>query len=206
MIAIRINDQASPNLRALMNQVRGPVGLKVASRGVAVSLRDHFDTLDQNNPNKLGGRRIHFWRQVRRSVQTPIVRGDVGVIGINHVGIRQKIEGGEIRPVNRKFLTIPARAEAYGKRARELNLNFAVTDRGPALVEPLVTRIRFRRTKSGGTRMKAGDIEGGRVMFWLVRRVVQRPFLGALPTERTMGEAAERALSGYISAQAARRR
>jgi hypothetical protein len=54
--------------------------------------------------------------------------------------------------------------------------------------------------------MSAGDIDGGNVLFWLVRSVMQRPYPGAMPSTRTMGEAAELALSSFIAAQAARSR
>lgn len=201
MIAVRVNDRATPALRQLLQQVRGPAGLKVAARGVANVARDHFDVLDQTQPNKMGGRRTHFWRGVRRSVQAPLVRGSVGIIGINHVGIRQRLDGGVIRPVNRKYLTIPARAEAYGRTAREFhNLSVAYGRGGAyALVENQVTRL--RRTKSG--KLADGGTTGGLVMFWLVRRVVQRPFGGALPSDQAMANGAVSALQAFLAAKAA---
>lgn len=204
MIATRVIDSATPSLQALLRQVRGPAGLKVAARGLSNVARDHFDDLDRTRPNRLGGRRTHFWRAVRRSVQAPAVRGSAGVVGINHVGIRQRIEGGVIRPVRRKFLTIPARSEAYGRTAREFsNLHFEITDQGPALVESLVTRIRLGRAGKNGQRgaVKSLGESGGAVMFWLVRKVTQKPDPNALPSDAALADGAVQALRDYIAAQ-----
>lgn len=210
MIAIRTVDSATPALRAMIARAGGAPGLKVAARGLANVARAHFDERDRTNPNRLGGKRTHFWRQVRRSVQAPVVRGSEGIVGINHVGIGQKVKGGVIRPVRRKFLTIPARTEAYGRTAREFNnLTVAYNSRGPyALVETLVTRIRLGRVspktgKRGG--VKAAGESGGAVMFWLVDRVKQAPDAKALPSFAALANGAMESLLDYLAAQASMR-
>lgn len=198
MIATRVIDSATPSLQALLRQVRGPAGLKVAARGLSNVARDHFDDLDRTRTNRLGGRRTHFWRAVRRSVQAPAVRGSVGVVGINHVGIRQRIDGGVIRPVKGKYLTIPARARAYGRTAREFDATFEIVDGRPALVENLVSRVRVSK-KTG--KVLGTTTEGGDVLFWLVRKVTQKPDPNALPSDAALADGAVQALRDYIAAQ-----
>lgn len=180
----------------------GAPGLKVAARGLANVARAHFDERDRTNPNRLGGKRTHFWRQVRRSVQAPVVRGSEGVVGIAHVGIRQRVEGGIIRPVRRKYLTIPARARAYGRTAREFDTTFQIVDGRPALVENLVTRLRVSR-KTG--KALGSVTEGGDVLFWLVKRVTQKADPSALPSDLSLANGATQALIDYLAAQASMR-
>jgi hypothetical protein len=200
MIAIQVNDQATPALRNLLRQAGGATGLKVAARGVANVLRDHFDERDRTDSNKLGGKRTHFWRAVRRSVQTPIVRGSTGVVGINHVGIGQKVRGGTIKPVRAKFLTIPADPRAYGKRAGEFNnLSFGIVDGRPALVESEQTDFKLgRRRKDGSRKITVLGTRGGGVIYWLVKKVHQNADPRALPSDRDLGAGAARALGDWL--------
>jgi hypothetical protein len=176
MIAIQVNDQATPALRNLLRQAGGATGLKVAARGVANVLRDHFDERDRTDSNKLGGKRTHFWRAVRRSVQTPIVRGSTGVVGINHVGIGQKVRGGTIRPKPPlRYLTLPAVGRTHGRRAREFDAHFARVQGRRALVDV-----------------------GDSLLFWLVKEVHQDADPRALPSDRDLGAGAVRALGDWL--------
>ena len=76
MITVSVIDQASPELRALSARVSNPIpGLKVAGRAVANLLRAHYRRKDQTEPNKLGGRRTHYWRAVAHSVHNPVQSG-----------------------------------------------------------------------------------------------------------------------------------
>ena len=93
---------------------------------VADTLRTHFETLESERSGQTGGQPTHFWMQVRDSVQEPrMVAGDDVVIGISHVGFRQRLEGGTIRAGQgvssatgepTKFLAIPVDVDSYGKR------------------------------------------------------------------------------------------
>ena len=79
MITVRIDtQQAVLYFENLLAQARRPAGiLLVAGRAVANLLKRHYRGRDRAEPNKLGGPRTHFWREVADSVQAPVVEGAV---------------------------------------------------------------------------------------------------------------------------------
>jgi len=111
-----------PPLLRLADGVKRPEVRRVMGRGVATRLRKHFSELDSKRANRLGGKRTHFYGEVRKSVQNPLVEAPDGVmVAINHVGIAQRYFGGVIEAKPGSKLTIPVHPEAHGKRAREFN-------------------------------------------------------------------------------------
>ena len=97
--------------------------LTVGARGVTNYLKKFYREKSQNEPNKLGGKRTHFWnRKIGGSVQAPKSEGTGRVVvAIDGDILPHKIKGGTIRPVraNTKYLTIPINKEAYGRKARQ---------------------------------------------------------------------------------------
>jgi hypothetical protein len=200
--SISIEARIPPSVKGLkpvpMEGVR-----RVAGRAVINALRAHFDRLDQERPNALGGRRTHFYRQVAHSIQQPRTEGENVVISINHVGAAQRFFGGTIRPVNAKYLTIPARAEAYGKRAgefKDLEVLWSWRQRRPiALIQRSQTRMTTARRK-GEKRVLRGEEFGGGVFFWLVKAVTQKADPTVLPPEETVSAAVTPAIQDFINA------
>src|SRR5262249_29286184 len=103
------------------------------------------------------------------------------LITIDQVGVRQRFKGGPIKPVKARALTIPARPDAYGKRARDFNnlkFSFALDPetnmRCMALVE---AQSSTSNGKTSGTKPQPN------VVFWLVRGVNQKPDPKVLPTD-----------------------
>jgi hypothetical protein len=177
-ITVDLKDKSVSELELLETSLRpAAVNAAVASGG-RFYLRAWFYRLDSERANKLGGRRTHFYGDAGRSTTYQIVTNGV-VFGIAKQGIRQRLEGGTIVPrgyskiTGRKLrnLTIPATAEAYGKRASEFDLEFAMVQDGghvrPALVEKGETKA----------------------MYWLVPRVVQQKDPSVLPTNEQLREA-----------------
>ena len=222
-------DAASPMLADI-----AALGPGKAAKVIAPAMRDlfrnRFFQLNTERPNRLGGKRQNFWNQVARgSAADPEPRGteastdDQGVIvSINHVGIRQRIEGGVIKPTGgRKFLSIPAITEAYGtvpadwgfkpksggtQDSRTGRLHFVPTRNGGALVMNSLSEVTFgKRVKKDGSRtvIKGGSL-GGQVVFWLVKSVTQKPDPTILPTQAQVTAAASYALSEWIGTQAKR--
>lgn len=183
----------------------------VASRGVANRVRENFDHLERTRPNKKGFPRTHLWSQFRRATQNPTaIGGGWLAVAVNHVAVAQRLFGGPIRPVNADFLTLPATAEAHGKRAREFNnLEFGIApdpELGgalrPALIEAQSQAVSFGRRKKDGTRtVKPGELRGGRVYYWLARMVNQRPDPAVLPTEAELVKAAEMPARDFMMRQ-----
>lgn len=118
MITIEINPEAAvlelARVRGLLRRPRpwmAPLGRYGANR-----LRSHFQEKDKV-PNKLGGRREHFWLKVKQATNNPHLNtpGNVATIGINHPAFAQKVHGGRIRAKRGRLLTIPVDSEAYGR-------------------------------------------------------------------------------------------
>lgn len=178
---ISIHDRATPELQRMLTAL-DPDKLKPEiGRSVVNQLKTHFYNLNSTRANELGGRRTQFYSQAAKSTQYQTQEDGV-LVSVNHVGIRQRLQGGPIKPVKTKYLTIPALAEAYGKRAREFdNLRFIPTRRGGMLVEADATRVSFGKR---GAKSK-GEV-GGRVFYWLVPSVFQEPDPSVVPAEQAI--------------------
>lgn len=181
MIAITINArslmQAFRKLNSLADDKSGL--LMVMGREARNQLVRHYRDKDRSEPNKLGGRRTHYWLQVARSVQAPAGRGpDKVVVAINEPTIRQKIYGGKLTPgksISRKTgkptkaLTIPVSQEAYGRTASTLEY-----EEGIHL---------FLVPRDFGTGLLAAAMKDGsiKVHYVLKKTVQQKPDPTALP-------------------------
>ncbi|MBI4027887.1 MAG: hypothetical protein HY360_23080 [Verrucomicrobia bacterium] len=176
----------------------------VGGRALVNTLRAHFFRLDRERANQLGGKRTHFYGQVARSVQDPRLDGDTINVSINHIGIAQRYFGGEITPKKAKYLTIPARAEAYGKRAREFDdLQILFGRGGPvALVQREQLEITLgRKRKKGDRKVETEEIVGGGIFYWLVKSVTQKPDPTILPPENELLADARAAALAEINRQ-----
>ena len=205
MIGLTINNQTAPALKELSRGLAPNTVALVGGRALANRIRARFNELEQTRPNKQGWPRQHFWSQVRRSVQNPVPIGDGQVrVSVNHVGAALRFFGGIVRPVRAKLLTVPAAAEAYGKRAREfsdLRIGFAPDEEGHqrlALVRTRATQVSFGRKRKDGTRkVKQGEEVGGEAVFWLNRKATFNPDPSVLPTQQQLQEEAAGALTRY---------
>ncbi len=182
-------------IRAKVRPVNMPGVKKVVGRAVANRLRQHFFTLNRERPNRLGGRRTNFYSQAARSVQQPEIQTDGVRVSINHVGLAQRLLGGTLHPVHSTYLTIPARAEAYGKRAREFNdLEILWGRRGP------IALVQRNHTRLGRGKKGRPSEQGGGVFFWLVKSVTQNPDPTVLPSEADLGRDIGNAVTSYLQA------
>jgi len=202
MIAIQTKADIKPNLLKNLRARTEPSALvKVGARAAANETREHLFELDRSKINRLGGKRTHFFGQAARAVQTPTLHtglpggAAMGRFEINHVGLAQRLLGGRLQPVRTKYLTIPARAEAYGKSAREFkDLHFVPTRTGGALVQNLQSIV--RRTKTG---FKSGGTRGGGVMFWLVKQVNQAADPSVMPSDEKLSSVVSKAMAEHVS-------
>lgn len=185
MMAIKISDGATPMLQALLaklhpTDVANTVGYTVKEMTVA-----HLKEYDANHPNKFGASRTHYYKGAADGTSLT-VGGDTATISVNQTGILQRIYGGKIVPKNAKYLTIPANAQAYAKKARDFpNLvplirrkNGVV--RAVALAEATTTPLLKGFRKSG--EIRRGKVTVGRVYFWLVLEVNQIGEPGIVPS------------------------
>jgi hypothetical protein len=156
---------------------------------VANTLRKHFSKLDRQRPNRLGGTRTHFYGQVRRSVQQPVLLGGDGVkVSIPHVGIAQRYFGGKIEAKDDGWITVPASTETHGKSAREFDdLDFV-------LFRPDLAALVQREQSDLAT----GETTGDGVFYWLKKEVEQKEDKSVLPTDEDLQTAAVAAGEKYL--------
>jgi len=157
---------------------------KQIARGVAQNVFiPHFVQLDSERANELGGQRSHFYGNTAKSVSSG---GDAegATVTMSQLGLRQRLEGGEIKPRQGKYLTIPARSEAYGKRAREFDdLEFVKLSGGRGML------VR----KATGAVSERADV--GVIYYWLVPSVLQTADPSVLPNVSTIDAEARRIIA-----------
>lgn len=199
---ITITDQAAPEIARLRGVIsEGRLG-DAMGQGAANRIRAHLVELNGTRANKLGGRRTNFYTQAAKSTNlTSVDLSPPGfTVTVSKQGFRQRYEGGRIRAVNAKLLTIPATAEAHGRRASEFpDLQLVVLGGRPALVRARQTRLRRVGGRRPGFRA-ASSTSGLEVLFWLKKEVNQRPDPSVLPTDAQIIAAAVAAGESALAA------
>lgn len=183
--SLDITDNLTPRLEALRSFMSADNINKIIGQSAANTFRQHFLAREQT-PNKNHWPKLHFYSAAANSTSFQVV-SDGAVVSVQKLGIRQRLQGGEINAgVTSKWLTIPARQEAYGKRAREFNdLRAVIFIRGQlgALVQANRTDISI-----GKKGVKNRGESGGGVFFWLVKKVRQEPDSTVIPDAQTLGD------------------
>lgn len=166
--------------RADMNDVIG--------RRVAQGIAKHFRTYSAEHPNKFNANRTNYVARMGDATSHTFDSTGAKVI-VAHEGARLRIEGGTIKPITRKYLTIPAIAAAYGKRAGEFNnlsLMFKRAQGGKAEAFALgvnpYTPVGKGAPKRKGTIKKQGK-DSRQIMFWLVKSANIPGNRNLLPTD-----------------------
>ena len=169
---VRFTETVGAGLRKMFSRQRLTSTIKKSGDAVSVFLRKHYEKKDKAEPNRLGGDRTHFWRQIGSSVQPAEVKGGSVSIRITDRRFPQKLYGGPIVPKRAKALTIPIHPAAHGRGARELG--------------PKVGGLFILRSK-GGAAFLAGKLGGRLTLYYiLLKRVFQHPWPGTLPPARSM--------------------
>lgn len=191
------SDTATPALNALLEAMDPKAISANVGETEVILFQNHF----RNAPeNKMGWPTTGFWKDAVRATNYQVVEGGV-VIGVNKIGVRQRFEGGEIHPVNKSYLAIPAREEAYGKAPGEWNnLKVAFGRNGAfALVEADATQIHWgKKNRKTGQRDFSQETVGGGVYYWLVKSVYQTPDPSVLPDDRDVKQTAEEVISDLL--------
>jgi hypothetical protein len=178
---------------------------KVAAVRIKRLFVNHFTAFHARNPNQFGAPRQGIYADFARATNSE-VKPTEAIVSTTHVAILQKVYGGVIKPRQKKYLTLPAIAEAYGKPARDFpaagGLKVATVDlseadydyipeswrgreTGKALVENDVTVLSKDFFKKSGQKKQIwekAERRGGKVIYWLLRSVNQKPTEGVVPT------------------------
>ena len=184
----------------------------IAGRSMQQTLQQHFARLSQDSDHHrtadaFGARRTGLYERAAKSTHDPQLESEgVSVAIEDEMGaIAQRYFGGPIAAPEGHLLTIPARTEAYGKRAREFhNLRLIMFPSGAgALVEREATVLKGGKRGARGIAgslegKRKGDKMGGGLFYWLVQQVHQDPDPTVLPTDEEILEPALSAVRDYI--------
>lgn len=201
--SVDITNEVTPVLANVTDAIRRAMLPAIGAAEVKL-FQDNFLSLGTNKNNWPS---TGFWAGAARSTNYDLLADAIN-INVNQQGVRQRLEGGRINAKDGGWLTIPARQEAYGNRAREFNNLHFVFFRSnlAALAENQSQDVSFGRTKKDGTRtVTAGEERGGGVMFWLVRSVNQEANPKVIPTEQQIIETATKTATGIIERAAKRK-
>lgn len=137
---------------------------------------------------------------LERAAESVTSRSDdeAAVIGVTSPGITRAFRDITINPVNSKYLTIAATAEAYGKRAGAFNdLRLAFFKGGKlALVKADQSRLSDRKASGYSIERNAGQKPP--VYYWLVKSVHQEQDRTLLPSDELLKGAAEEGVRDWL--------
>lgn len=173
-------------------------------RAVKLLLVDHFTELEADR-HREGGE--GFYADAAKSVSeaTPLAgRYNGAVIAIDKIGIAQRLMGGTIKAVNKKYLAIPVPGtDAVGKTPADFpSLQFFKTKRGGGLkLQRAVASVvgHLRTGKNAGKSRNEADILGDVVLFWLVPEVTQAADPTVLPASEEMQAVAFTAMDEFLT-------
>ena len=194
-VAVRIvTDTASPWLREMQ--------MRVSPQRMANQLGPACERLVRRNflaqgTNKQGWPSTSFWKKAEGATHRKSGYGFVQ-IECSKIGVRQRLEGGDIKPVNAGALTIPACPEAYGKTAADfanLVFGFEIDPRTGNMRPCLHEKGGVAKIKLGKYKRKDGTRKatvtsmttGREVMFWLCKGVHQNPNPKVMPSDEAFG-------------------
>ena len=213
---INVTDGITNDLQRLAVEVEAPQIREAAGLAGVEEVKAHVTKLDAERPNKLGGKRQHFFAQAAESALWLEQGADVIIDVPEPLGLRQAIQGGPIEPgEGKKYLTIPAIAEAYGHRAREFdNLRplfrrvagkveaFALAEAPQQEVKIKDGKVRKGALKGmvvqrslGGATIKTAPT----IFFWLVKAVNQTGDGSIAPDEAAVAGRAMVAVRQYLA-------
>lgn len=189
-ITIDIRDEVTPALAALRESCQPQNVNPAIGTAVKKLFQNHFIGLPSN---KQGFPTTNFWADAARST-TWMLLADGVLIRVDKAGVQQRLRGGDIVPgAGKTYLTLPATADAYGHRAGEFNLKFAIVNQDgfqrPALVARRSVAAMVTQTKTGKFK-HTGDEIGEVVFYWLVRHVHQEPNPDVIPSDDEITTAA----------------
>lgn len=166
-------DTATPAIRQIAVKASGRSAHVAMAASVAELIRRHLIQKDQV-PNKLGGQRTHFYAAAAGQTFWTASANEAEVT-VAKDGIRQRLLGGEIKPVKAKALTIPVNPLAYGRRAAEFGDELRLVIFGGTSPNP--NRI--------GMLVLGADAQAP-IYYILALKVTQGPDPSVLPTDDEM--------------------
>lgn len=191
LIQIALGADVAPILRQLSDALEDGTELHRYVAGEAERMtRDHIleaSLTRHKTAERLGAQPTGYLERAAEGVSSRAeTDAAVIVLGGDNQIFKRAFGPVEVRPRTRKFLTIPAKAAAYGKRAREFDLELIV----------------FKAEDSDAARLALGKRNGDEVdvYYWLVRKATLPEDRGLLPTDDQFAAAAEMGAVAYLDA------
>lgn len=166
-------DQLIGDVIALDQGIRSEELRQAAGDSMRETIRNHFyalanDSTHHESSQALGANRTGFYLDAADKTHEAVLEGGEGVsVSVEQEGLAQRYFGGTINARPGSFLTIPARAEAYGKTADRFS--FLKLIMFPSGLAALVD--------------KNSPAHEGTVYYWLVRSVTQAADPTVLPKD-----------------------
>lgn len=123
------------------------------------------------------------------------------LVSVTSPGIRRAFGDVTIKPKSGKYLTIPATAEAYNRRARSFNdLRIAIFGGKLALVQAEQSSLADRSRSGFSYENRAPMQSAGRapIYYWLKDKVTQKQDRSLLPSDAEYSTAAVMGIKAYI--------
>jgi hypothetical protein len=180
-------DTATPTLVWLSVAATGRQAFAGMAAAVAESIRQHLVARDQI-PNRLGGRRTHFYAAAARSTFWTASNSE-GTVHIAKDGFRQRYLGGTIKPVKAKALAIPVSPESHGRTPAEFGSELRLVILGGTAANSNTTAL-----------LVLGNEPTAPVLFILVKQVTQEADPTVLPDPEAMQAEAISALEEILLA------
>lgn len=211
MIALNITitrNTATPALERLRKALEKPNVLTVVAQSVYGEMKRNFYELDAQRPNRLGGSRSHYYATAAANTDWRF-DGDGVVVFAKQVGLRMKYFGGAIdhgkgasclsgNPT--KYLTIPATAESYGRRACDFpDLKVLYGSNGPFALARVTKQVFGHQRSSATTFPRTNRANGTEILFWLKSSVDISPDPTVLPPPEVLKAAIKSDWNAYIN-------
>jgi len=188
-----IVDNASPALQHAIASLTDRTQLHEEIGAAVQTLVSEYlialETVRNDSANALGANKSNFLSKIGEDQTSFAADADKATVSIDNAAMGRAFHDIDIYPTGgRKFLTIPASAESYNKRALEFDdlvlifSHLTTGNKGPvALAKP-----------TGGKKERLT------VLYWLVRAVHQVQDRSLLPSDEQITTSAITAIRGYI--------
>jgi hypothetical protein len=185
MLDVSIDIEGGVQLEQLLARLPAALqqpAMDIAGRAASNLIKDHLIAENKKRKNRLGAKRSNYFANAAESVYHRATAGSV-TVHIAQIGMALHYYGGKVEKPG-GALTIPARAEAYGRMARD----------------PANPPFRIARW-AGGNKAALVERDSKRftVWYWLVKSVTIKPDKKVLPTETAILDAVLHRLERYIA-------
>lgn len=188
VIDIETTDAVSADLGRLNAALAAQADiLDVAGAAGERVVQDHFQKKDNDNPNKRGFSRKHFWGGLAAVTGPSEVRGSEAIVTIHDPAFNIHYYGGDIKPKRGKTLAIPATDRAYQAGSPS-----------EGVIGDLF--VYHYQNSQGELRaaLASGTKDNAEVQYWLVPGVTVPKDDNALPEDDAVHAAVNEALDDYF--------